>query len=464
MAIWTPNLSGRGGPKYLRIVEALADDIARGLLTPGTRLPPHRDLAYRLGVSPNTTARAYAEGVARALIQGEVGRGTYVRAPATPAPHTTAATLDRPAKGPVDLSRNLPWPGPAGACLADTLAVLGRRGDLPDLANHQSGGAPAHHADAAIGWLRRSDVIATRDEVVITNGVQHGLLCALLAVTRPGDLLLTEPLSYAPVRALADRLGLSLRTVPRDEGGLCPDALARLCRDHAPTALYLTPTLHTPTTTTLDDARRDAIAAVARKHGITIIEDDVFGCLAPEAPVPIAARAPKNVLYLSSTSKGLAPGLRVGFVRAPADRAAAIRGAVTLSTWMVPPLMAEVAALWIADGTADRLIGLQRKEAARRTALARRLLDGQRLHGGDSGLHLWLTLPRPWTADDFRTEAARRGVLVVEASAFAMDGAPAPEAVRLCLSHEADSERLHHGLTVLRDILRGPAAPSRMVL
>ncbi len=104
--------------KYLRIVEAMAEDIATGRLPAGTRLPPHRELAYQLGISPNTTSRAYAEAVKRALLKGEVGRGTFVRSIAPDPAQAEPETLRRAESGPIDLSRNLPMPGVSGSTSA----------------------------------------------------------------------------------------------------------------------------------------------------------------------------------------------------------------------------------------------------------------------------------------------------------------------------------------------------------
>lgn len=464
MAIWTPNLAERRGPKYLQIVEAMAEDMASGILPPGTRLPPHRELAFQLGVSPNTTSRAYAEGVARALLRGEVGRGTFVREAGDSSPAGTAADMRRPSAGPIDLSRNLPAPGVAAEHLAATLAELKGAPDLRSLLDYQAEADLARHAEAGIAWLRRYGVEAGEDEVVVTSGAQHGILTALMAVTCPHDLLLCEELTYPPVRVMAERLGLKLAPVPMDDAGLCPDRLAEICSTRAAKALYLTPTLQSPTTITLQQDRRRAVVELARRHHFLVIEDDVFGLLPLDPVRPIAAHAPERTIYISSTSKCLAPGLRVGFVRAPAEIAPAIRGAVNLTCWMTPPLMAEIAARWILDGTADYLTTAQRDIAARRQSLARTVLDGHDILADPFGLHLWLRLPERWSADAFRAEAARRGVEVTEGSAFAAIAGIAPRAVRLCLSHEVDEERLQLGLETLGKILDGPAAAPALLL
>ena len=454
MAIWLPELTGHRGPKYLQIVEALAEDIASGLLSPGTRLPPHRELAFALGVSPNTTSRAYGEGVARALIQGEVGRGTFVRRPDSTGLVPEPANMRRPIEGPIDLSRNLPCPGTAATALAETLSALSRGSRLEAFTDYQTEGGPTKHTEAAIAWLERCGVKAGGDEVIITNGAQHGILCALMAVTRPGDLVLAEGLTYAPINAMAERLALKVKSVPLDDEGLCPDTLDEMCRGHAAKALYLTPTLQTPTTATMGPNRRARIAEIARQHNLTLIEDDVFGLLKPDRPQPIVTLAPEQTVYVTSTSKCLGPGLRVGFVRASGSQATAIQNAVSLTCWLPAPLMVEIAARWILGDTADRLIETQRSQAADRQTAAAALFADYEMRADTHGLHLWLALPAHWSADRLTAEAAARGVRIVDGAAFAVDPGARPKAVRLCLSHEPDKSRLMRGLETLQTILR----------
>ncbi len=473
MAIWLPRLDGRPGPKYLQIVEAMAEDIAAGRLPVGTRLPPHRELAYRLGLSPNTTNRAYAEGVRRALLRGEVGRGTYVRAAEAPSDSGAVGDLRRAAQGPIDLSRNLPLPGLAAPHLRRTLDAIARGGGVAALLDYQTDGDLALHAGAARAWLESCGVAAGPEETLVTNGAQHGLLCSLMALLRPGELLLTEALTYAPVLAMAARLGLKTAGVALDRGGLCPDAFARACATAAPKALYLTPTLQAPTTATLSAERRRAIAAIAQRHGVLIIEDDVFGRLPPDRPEAICRHAPDSTVYVTSLSKCVAPGLRVGVLRAPERLGPALRHAVKLSAWMTPPLTLEIAARLILDGTAAQLTEEQRAAAQRRQRLARDLLGAGNYAAAPQGLHIWLPLPEGWTADVFQAAAARQGVLVATARDFATpDRLPAasaaasgpPEAIRICLSHEASEARLATGLKRLAELLHRPAGGAAMAL
>ena len=462
MAIWLPDLDERRGPKYLQIVEAMAEDIASERLTIGTRLPPHRELAYQLGMSANTTSRAYAEAVKRALLRGEVGRGTFVRSPDAALQADEQGSLRRARTGPIDLSRNLPLPGFAEPHIRRVLGEIAQEEGLPALLDYQTDEDLAHHSDAGMIWLDGCGVEAQADQIVPTMGGQHGLLCTLMALLRPGDLLLTESLTYTPVRAMAERLGLQTAAVTMDGEGVVPDAFEELCIRAKPKAFYLTPTLQAPTTLTLSDARRQSIAAIAERYSVTLIEDDVFGPLKTDRPAPMATSAPEQTVYVTSLSKSVAPGLRVGFLRAPSQLIPALRHAINLSVWMTPPMILEVASRLIRDGTAARLTNQQREAAERRQSLARTILAHEEFTADPQGFHIWMPLPDDWRADIFRVQCARHGVLVSEGRSFAARVSDAPEAVRVCLSHEAEETRLEQGLQTLANLLR--LAPSESAL
>lgn len=468
MTIWQPTLAGRHGPKYLQIAEAIGEDAAAGRLPSGTRLPPQRELAYLLGVSLQTISRAYAEAMERGFLKGEVGRGTYVRDGSALTAELPSASLIRAESGPIDFSLNLPAPSPAAEALARSLAELSGANDLASLLDYQVPGDAAmgiaRHREAAAQCLGRIGLAARAENIVLTSGAQHGLLVALMACTRPGDVLLTEALTYAPITAMAQRLGLKVVPLVSEQEMLCPDALAAACGRVAAKALYCLPTLHTPTTATLDAEHRAAIAAVARKHDVTLIEDDVFGFLPPKRPLPLACFAPERTFYVTSVSKSLAPGLRIGFLHAPAALTHAAQTAVGLSSWMPPPLMAEIASGWLEDGTAERLNAFQREEAVARQVLACARLPAELLQADPHGFHVWLALPARWNPEVFRMAAEARGVKLLPGAAFAVDPARRPNAVRLCLSHESSRSRVEQGLAIVAELLHEDSDRSALVL
>lgn len=454
MAIWRPTLDPDSPNRATAIADAIAADIASGRLAVGDRLPPQRILAWALGLSPNTVMRAYDEARRRGLVAGEVGRGTYVRAPAPVLPRGGLTPLSRSEGGPVDFSRNLPFTGAAAEELAATLTELGQEPGLADFLDRGEERVRAPQLAAGAAFLGRIGLEIPPSSITFANGGQQGVFAALMALSRPGDALVVEALTYQPVMAMALHLGLRLVPVAMDGEGVLPDAFEAAVRRSSARLAYLMPTLHTPTTATLGADRRQAIADIAERREMTIIEDDVFGFLPRERPAPIAALAPSRTVFVTSVSKSMAPGLRVGYVAAPGLLLSAIETAIAISSWMPPPLMAEIARRWIAGGAGARLNAAQQAHANRRQLMARRLLGNRPYSANPDGLHLWLPLPGEWQVSSFVAAANEAGVRVNAGDLFAA-GTDKPSAVRLCLSHEVDDRRVEEGLTVVARLLAG---------
>ncbi|PWC33852.1 PLP-dependent aminotransferase family protein [Azospirillum sp. TSO35-2] len=460
MTNWTPNLEGRPGPLYRVIADALADDIADGVLPVGVRLPTHRDLAFRLGVTVGTVTRAYTEAEKRGLIGGEVGRGTFVQG-ARPAPAALPLSWPPPpsdGNASVNMTTVHPEHALAIQALGQTLTAIAASGAAAALIGYgPHAGLPEHRA-AAAAWLERQHrVKAGTDAVLLTTGAQNALAVALAAVARPGDVILAERLTNIGTKALAATQGYHLEGVAIDEHGLVPDAFDSACRRLGPKAVYLVPTLQNPTAVVMPQARRREIVEIARRYNVMLIEDDVFGFIVPDAQ-PIQTIAPDITLYLSSVSKSLAAGLRLGFVVAPPELRSRVETAIRALQYSTPALSAEVVSRWIQDGTADRIVASQREEDLARQRLARSILPVETVYGHPAAQHLWLVLPEPWRREDFIAEAQRRGVIVTGADAFAVGRASAPHAVRvsLCRSHSRDIAA--RGLRALADALEAPAA------
>jgi DNA-binding transcriptional MocR family regulator len=312
------------------------------------------------------------------------------------------------------------------------LAELAAGGRVAEALGYPPRTGSAAHQESGARWLARFGLAASPSEVVLTAGAQHGLLLALATLTRPGDVVVTEALTYPGVIAAARLLRLDLRGLRTDERGLLPEAFAAACRRQPPAALYCTPTLQNPTATLMPDDRREAIAGIAREHGVAVIEDDIYAFLLDHPPRPSAARVPDLGYYLTSLSKGVAPALRLGYLRLP-RAAVAVAGEVAMATTVMPSLLlAEIATRLVDSGAAVRIAAERRVRAARRQALARERIGPWVAPGSHpAALHLWLTLPDPWRAEAFAGRAQERGVAVASAETFAVGRSAAPHAVRL---------------------------------
>jgi DNA-binding transcriptional MocR family regulator len=422
-APWLRRVERGDGPIYLAILGALEGAIASGELQAGEQLPPQRTVAAQLGVDFTTVTRAYTAARARGLVEGAVGRGTYVK-----------GRTDEDESGLVDLSMNLP-PPPHGMALGrllkdTTRAVLDRTDAATLMAYHPGAGSLAQRT-AAAAWLAPCLGEVPADRVLVSPGAQTALAALLSILTTPGAAVVVEPLTYPGLPALAAHLDLRLLACPVDGEGFLPEDLARICAEQRPAAIYAIPTLQNPTTATMGLARRRDIVAVARAAGVPMVEDDAYGRL-PETPFPaLASLAPELVWHVATVSKCLSPGLRTAFVVAP-DPSAAQRLAEALRalSLMGAPLMTAVATAWIREGTAEALLAAIRVEARARQALAREILPQAR--GAPEAIHIWLDLPQSWDGRRLREVAQGRGLSLVRAEAFATTEHP-PNGLRISL-------------------------------
>jgi DNA-binding transcriptional MocR family regulator len=303
-------------------------------------------------------------------------------------------------------------------------------------------------------WIELSGMKVSTDRMVVTSGAQEGLFIVLSAVTRPGDVVLTNQVTYYGMKALADLLHLNIQGLPTDGSGLLPGALEEACRDSRVRAVFSVPCIHNPTAITVPQERREEIVAVAKKYGLYIIEDDVYGPLLEVRPSPIAALYPERTFYVTGTSKTLAPGLRVGYVFSPKGMVAPIADAVRATCWMVSPLSQLIATQWIEDGTALQLIAGQRRELMARQARAQEILGAFDFSSSPVSTHLWLHLPPPWRATEFAAQAQARGVKVLPSEIFVVGRAEMPHAIRINLGAAHSHEELVRGLNIIVSTLK----------
>ncbi|MGE4527133.1 MAG: PLP-dependent aminotransferase family protein [Rhodospirillaceae bacterium] len=449
MSFWTPDLSGRTGPKYRILVEALAADIAAGALPEGAKLPPQRDLAWALQVTVGTVARAYAEAERQGLVSGEVGRGTFVRRLAAKPPLGTDETPGHV----IDMARNRPAFGMAGNLIAPALAALGKSPDLPSLLDYELMNGHDRYRAAGCDWVAREGVTATPENVTLTTGGQHAILAAIGAVSRPGQPVFAGTLTFPGLKLAAGLLDRKVEGLPADAAGLNPEALDRALAAYPGAAVYGMPALHNPTAATMPLARREALAEILRRREGYFIEDGIYAFLADIPLPPLQALAPDRVIYVTSLSKSLSPGLRFGFAVSPSAVTPRLAATAHAAATMPPILLARLAADLISGGSAFTAIEAQKTETRTRLAIAREFLPDA--CPSATVPHLWLALPDPWRAEAFAAEALRRGVAVTPASVFATTR-QAPECVRVSLTAPRDHAQLRHGLGILRQLLDEP--------
>ncbi len=456
---WVPVLGRAHGPLYLAIADEIAADIAAGRLPAGTRLPPQRALAAALGIDFTTVSRAYNEARRRGLIEGRVGQGTYVKVRLRSAGGSSPGGL-------VDMSMNLPplFDDPALAeRMWRDIADLQQAQGLALLMRYQPVGGARQDRAAGAAWLKPRLGEVSPERVLVCPGAQGALLATLGVLATKGERICAEALTYPGLRSLAAHLGIEVLSVAVDEKGLLPEAFEAACLTHRAKVLYCNPTLHNPTTATLPLKRREAILAIARRHGVAIIEDDAYGAL-PATPVPpLAALAPDLVYHVAGLAKCLSPALRIAYLVVP-DSPTAVRleGAIRATAGMASPLSAAIATCWVEDGTAQAVLAAIRNEARRRQLMVADSLARADVLTDHEGFHLWLRLPPHWSRGEFTARLRAAGISVVASDAFALS--EPPEAVRLGLGAPETRAELQRSLDVISDLLAQSSAALNLVV
>jgi DNA-binding transcriptional MocR family regulator len=391
------------------------------------RLPAERDLAAHLGVGRGTVVSAYDAIRARGIARSVRGSGTYVSPPRTAAAgvHTSHESplfskLLNAEQAPIDLAMGaLQTPemlGDVGAGLPGAIRMFPRHGYAPL-------GAPALRA-AIAGYLTRSQRAGPADpeQVLVTAGGQGALSLIAAAMIKPGDRVLVEAPTYPGAIEIFARAGARIEAIERDHAGVLTGELEQALRAGPARLVYLVPTCHNPTGTTMSERRRHEILRLAADWRLSVVEDTALADLT-DRPLPdLAAIAPGRVISIGSLSKSYWPGLRIGWVRAAPEmvqRLGRVRAAVDLGG----PLLDQAAAVPVFEDF-DRATAPARAAARERLTL---LLNRLRLRLPDwefdepsGGWSVWVALP--WgSAERFAQFALRQGVAIATGGPMAPD-------------------------------------------
>lgn len=440
-----------GSPLYAQLADAVEQAIESGSLKTGDRLSPHHELAAQLEVNIATVTKAISVLKQKGLVDSRPGRGTLIR-DRRKEPEPPFQTAPAQVAGLLDLSVNRPATSLYRDYLTKLLPTLSRDERYATVEDYQNSEGPFWARTAGSLWITRYGPAVDAERVLITEGAQHALACALSAITEAGDVVLADAVTYQGISALCHTLNLELRGVAGDRGGMSPELLDVTCRETPAKVLFLVPGLHNPTTITLTEERRRELLKVAQRHDLLIVEDDVYAPLIEKRPVSFAALDPERTVYISGLSKCVAPGLRAGFVAPPQHLVPDLAAAIRIDCWSVSPLTCLIAARMIEDGSAQAVVEGQKKELRHRNAIAREVMRGLDLHSQSTSTHAWLVLPEPWRGTTFTSVALRHGVRVMAAVAFTVGRAITPHAVRLNLAAARSRADLRQALEILRDL------------
>ncbi|WP_373356819.1 PLP-dependent aminotransferase family protein [Pseudoroseicyclus sp. CXY001] len=444
--------------KHQAIGLSIREAISGGELAAGDRLPPVRDVAWRLGVTPGTVARAYKDLVDQEVLVSGVGRGTFVAGAARPAyppaglPYMMVAT-------PPDIL-NLSTAQVAHVGQGEVLHRLML--ELPPPVGEDYVRYPVPEDDLVLrrfmaersGGEDHGQIEA--DDVVLTAGAQQALVTALMTVLHgPRPVILTEELSYPGIRHAAALMRAEIRGVPLDDEGPLPEAFDRIAAETGAQVFVTSANAHNPTTIQTSRARREAVAEIVRARGMQILEDDCFGYA--QAGLPgYRLLVPERAWVATSLSKAISPDLRLGALIGTPGRTIAARTAAQQQFFGIPRPVRELVMRAMETGAAEEIQARVKAKTQERVETTRAALGRFGIVTRDFVPFGWLPMPRGWRASSFLQAAERQCIRLKPADEFALIDGRAPNAVRLAFTAVAEDEAYAGALRRLAALLDKP--------
>ena len=440
-------------PLYQQIKTYLRRGILSGSLAPDTRLPASRQLARDLGVNRITVETAYAELEADGLIFSKVGSGTYIL-PMKPLP-----PISKVASG-------TPWPlwqqglrvkaeASGVGMLNETYAAT----EHPELINFSDGSGDSHlfpvddfrkvlqsimrrDGISALDYGERSGYAPLRstlahilasqglqtqpENILITAGSQQALSLVSQLLLKPGDVILVESPTYAGALDLFRSLNFRVVGIPTDEQGMQVEVLEELLQQHHPKLIYTIPNFHNPTGTCLSSPRRRDLLVLADRYNIPILEDDFVGDLRYDGRTQPSLKALDpggRVIYISTFSKMLMPGLRVGFLVADGPVYDSLVNFKYVNDLATSTLIQRALETYVTVGRYQSHLRrscqiFRKRRDSMLAAIQRYLPPGVHVDPPQGGLFIWLQLPDNLSAEKLLTLAHEEGVDFVPGDHF----------------------------------------------
>jgi len=460
---WQPSLKNAGRAKYKALAQAIREGIVSGQLEEGSKLPPVRELAYQLSITPGTVARAYAVLTDEGRLTAGVGRGTFVaerkavRRQITEAPRLLDPVLDLPERAHL-LSPKMPEVGQA-QILRDGMMHLATQMPPDQLLNY-----PTRETDLAAREACRAELMAapvgpfTVDDIITSHGGQHAIVMILQTILHgPAPVVAVDELSYGGFRSAALLSRAQVVGVPSDEHGPIPEALEALIKTKGVQVFCTAAEVNNPTLVTTTLERREQIAKLAERYGVHLIDDDCYRLHGtPHIGPSYRALLPDLGWYVTSPSKSLTAALRIGFVLAPQDWTKSVARTSTFHSFGVTRLISDLYAYVMAHPDLDDVVERVRARIALDVRAAVNALGGHRLSWSEDVPFLLLELPIGWRASDFRQAAEKEGVLIKSAEDFGLRDGRTHQAVRIAVNGQSSHERFAEAMGSLRALLNSP--------
>ena len=446
---WKPSIDKSKRPIYKTLAKQLEQDVVNGILLPGTKLPPQRELADYLDLNLSTITKAFKLCRVKGLLSAAVGSGTYVSYDARSNAYLLEDTKPRHL---IEMGATLP-DNASYEPLVQQLKGMLQEEDYEKWFGYGRAGESLWQKDAAASFIRRGGFETTADNILLSNGGQNAIAATLASLCKPGDRIGVDDHTYPGLKTIASTLHVQIVPIKSENDEMSPEAFEYAIKNDNIKGIYLIPDYHNPTATFMSVENRKRIAEIAEKYNQFIMEDASYHLLS-ENPLPaLASFAPESVIYIASLSKSIAPGLRLAYVAVPSQCKEQIARTLYNLNVSVSPLLAELAARTIVSNQFETIIKGHQEQTVRRNQLLNRYLANYTCFGADTGIFRWLLLPGEITGAEFERMAAQRGVQIYAAERFVVGNSCPERAVRIAVCAPETMEEFEKGLIILENLL-----------
>lgn len=446
---WKPALTNTKKPIYIYLADTLEEDILSGKLTPGTKLPPQRELADFLDINLSTVTRAFKLCEQRGLICSVVGNGTYISSDAA---SNSMLMLNNPNQNIIEMGAILPNVE-FNKYVSSYLQTMATEPDFYKLLQYGTIEYDDLQIQAAQKWLSYFSLSSAKEHILYSTGSQNAIFATLSALFKTGARIATMPTTYPGLKVAAKILGIHLVPLHLDNGNITEDVLQFALNSQNVKGFYFIPDFHNPTSELLSVETRKLIATFCEKEKIPFIEDAIYTLFLPKPLPPIASFAQNQGIFISSTSKILAPGLRLAVIHCPQTAYPLIRESLYGMQIAPPVLMMQLFTRILLSERFEEIRRLRIQDLEQRNQLFDEMLKDCENTGNFHSPIRWIQIPEHITPAQFEALALSHNLQIYGADRFIVGSETIPNAIRVSLISTQRIEDYRNGLQILKKLL-----------
>lgn len=445
---WTPETKQLDRPYYKSLFRFLARDIMTGVLEPNVRLPSQRELSYYLDINFTTVTRAYKMAFEQGLLYSIKGKGTFVSPQANVDQTVFHDWVPNRAinLGFVDVFHD--QDPQVTRLIHDELNGL----QVAKVFSYDRENDALNRAKAGKTWLSLLGITPSPAvKILMMTGAQSALTTIMMGLFARGDAIAVDEYTYSNFIELAKLVGIELVPIPQDRFGMRIDILAEQLVSRRIKGVYVMPFRSNPTNLMMSAGRRHALADLAMAQDLLIIEDDYLRFLKPDAGPALLELAPSKTIGIFSTSKAIAPGIRLGFIACDAQFEQRLHHTFVDLESQVSTIDAIMMTDLILSGKVRKIV----KSRVAQIQQANQICDALAI-GNTQGLslHRWLALPDDCQVTVLQQRLRDANILVLFDDHFRVGHDTRHRFIRVSLSATSSLTELRNGLIQLQALIQ----------